>query len=201
MLPVSVIVPHKKSRKNFFENFCLPSIKANDPAEIFVEENSGDDPRLASIHRNRGAKKATQPHLCFIDDDMILAADCLSKLSKAIGSHALAYSDLWRITLPGVESAYPPVVLHRSMPWDASQLRQKNTISMGALIRRDSFPGFDETLLRFQDWDLWLTMAARGARGAYVPEPLLMLFTFDKGITVGDGILAKGVIHQKHKLI
>lgn len=198
-LPVSVVVPHLRSRREFFRRFSRPSIESNQPAEIFVEENDGGDPRLACIHRNRGAKKATQPHVVFVDDDMVLASDCLAKLLGAIGDAALAYSDLWRIAL-GIESPHP-VVLHRSMPWDPSQLRQRNTISTGALMRRDCFPGFDETLLRFQDWDLWLTMSARGAKGVYVPEPLLMLFTFDKGITIGDGILAKGVIQRKHRLI
>lgn len=36
-----------------------------------------------------------------------------------------------------------------------------------SVIRRSGFPGFDESLRRLQDYDLWLTMLGRGQRGVY----------------------------------
>ena len=39
-------------------------------------------------------------------------------------------------------------------------------------MRRAYFPGFDEDLKRFQDWDLWLTMLANNNVGIFVPEIL-----------------------------
>ena len=34
------------------------------------------------------------------------------------------------------------------------------------------FPGFDEHLKRFHDWDVWLTLAARGKNGVFLKKNL-----------------------------
>jgi hypothetical protein len=51
--------------------------------------------------------------------------------------------------------------------FDAAALRRQNYISTMSVIRRDAFPGFDESLRRLQDYDLWLTMLAAGHVGVY----------------------------------
>jgi hypothetical protein len=56
--------------------------------------------------------------------------------------------------------------------FDDAKLRQVNFIHTCTLIRRTQFPGFDEQLKKFQDWDLWLTMLTRGQRGVWIPEIL-----------------------------
>ncbi|KKW45216.1 MAG: hypothetical protein UY95_C0004G0018, partial [Parcubacteria group bacterium GW2011_GWA2_56_7] len=51
-------------------------------------------------------------------------------------------------------------------------LRRMNFIHTSALIRSDGFPGFDEAIKRFQDWDVWLTLLKEGKEGVFVDEEL-----------------------------
>ena len=48
-----------------------------------------------------------------------------------------------------------------SGPFDVRRLRAGNYIDLAALIRADSFPGFDPAVRRYQDWDLWLNIALK----------------------------------------
>jgi len=54
--------------------------------------------------------------------------------------------------------------------FDANSLHRSNYISTMSLIRTEKFPGFDESLHRFQDWDLWLTMLHNGDTGEFTGE-------------------------------
>lgn len=69
----------------------------------------------------------------------------------------------------------------RSFPFDPDRLRRMPYIHTTSLIRRVHFPEFDESLKRFQDWDLWLTMLAHGHVGIHIPE---VLFTVRSGGTM-----------------
>lgn len=67
-LPISVIVPLSKNRRDFFETMTLPLIEANDVNEIIVNDDEGRAPKK----RNAGFKKSTQPFIFFCDDDILL---------------------------------------------------------------------------------------------------------------------------------
>jgi glycosyltransferase involved in cell wall biosynthesis len=198
-LPVSVVVPHQKRRERWFLDRCMPSIRLNDPAEIIVEGWEGG----ACEKRNAGAAKATQPFLMCVDDDSVLLPDALSRLLGAMDGDpgaSFAYSDTLMVLYPGVP--YPnPAGVRRARPWCPEALKGGNYVETMSLVRRADFPGFDPALRRFQDWDLWLTMAALGRRGVYVPEVLFELHHFDLGISASepfDGALA--AIKRKHRL-
>jgi len=51
-------------------------------------------------------------------------------------------------------------------PWT---LKCGNYISTCFPMRREVFPGWDETLESLQDWDLWLTVVERGGKGVFFP--------------------------------
>lgn len=114
--------------------------------------------------RNRGFKESQGDLVIFCDADVILRPDAFAKLRSALETHpasAYAYGSFrfgWKRF--GLRA------------FDAAALKRENFIHTTSLIRRNAFPGFDETLKRFQDWDLWLTMEERGARGVWVPEEL-----------------------------
>ena len=205
-LPISVIVPLSKKRRDFFDNFVLPLIEANNPKEIIVNDNEGSAPKK----RNDGFKMATQPYLFFCDDDIILPANALEKLLKAIKKNKLRSDKRILYSYCG----YDGIVLHPeshpmrgnfkipSRPFDAHALRQGNYISTMSLIHSSAFPMFDEKLKRLQDWDIFLTMLNNGIEGEFVPDIKFFAYYLDEGITSNtnnerDAIMA---IIKKHKI-
>lgn len=198
-LPISVVIPHIVSRKEFFEKSCLPSVKENRPAQIIIQAGDGN----ACEKRNAGAQSATESYLMFVDDDSVLKKDALEKMLAALlkdPGASFAYSDTEMVLYPGIP--YPhPAGRRSAMRWDPASLRRGNYIETMSLMRRNAFPGFDPAIRRFQDWDLWLTLSARGHRGVYIPEILFELHHFDIGITASvpfeESLLA---IKKKHKL-
>lgn len=207
-LPISVIVPHRRDREreDFFNRFCLPSIRANEPAEIIVQENDGRSAAMASRMRNEGARKATQELLYFCDDDLILAADCLSRLEATLATfrdRAFAYGDYIGVVLPG--SSHPlgsSTFRQIGRPWDVESLLVCNYISTMSLVRRSAFVPFDETLPQLEDWDLWLTLAERGHQGIYSRGVLFHAYYFGEGITRGENHdEAYRRVQEKHKAL
>jgi hypothetical protein len=87
--------------------------------------------------------------------------------------------------------------------FDADLLQQINFISTMSLIRREHFPGFDESIERLQDWDLWLSMLREGHIGAYC-EHVVFTTRQGEGITYGGNgptwEEAVAIVKQKHGL-
>lgn len=200
-LPISVVVPHQKSRGWFFERFTLPSIRANDPAEILIEDQEGG----SCDKRNAGAHRATQPYIIFVDDDEVLGCDCLKKMMSALDASVVAgyaYSGYTAIIWPGVKGPMSGNYIVPSRPFDEAALRTENYIDTTSLIRREVFPGFDPDIRRFQDWDLWLTLLGRGIHGTFIAEPLFMKFFIDEGITAKVPTEEPGLrVRRKHHLL
>ncbi|HJV33397.1 MAG TPA: glycosyltransferase family A protein [Patescibacteria group bacterium] len=125
--------------------------------------------------RNRGFRESSGELVLFSDADIVWRPDALSKLAAALAAHpeaAYAYASFrfgWK--------------LFRLWPFDAERLKKHNYMQTGSLIRRERFPGFDESLKRFQDWDLWLTMLERGDVGVWVPEVLCRVLTKRRNIS------------------
>lgn len=123
------------------------------------QENKG-----APAARNAGFSVSHGAYILFCDADMILETRMLEKLLDALEKNtnaSFAYSGFkwgWKI--------------FSSFPFDPERLKRMNYIHTSALIRREHFFGFDESLKKFQDWDIWLTMNEKGYKGLYVPEIL-----------------------------
>jgi glycosyltransferase involved in cell wall biosynthesis len=120
--------------------------------------------RGAPAARNEGARLTSAPYLLFLDADATLVPEALEKMLTALDAH------------PEVDFVYSSFhwgdKLFRGKPFDVEALRRTNYIHTSSLLRRSAFPGFDERLKRFQDWDLWLTMTEKGSVGIWVEEPL-----------------------------
>lgn len=147
----------------------------------------------AAAARNRGAAAASGEFLIFCDADMALDPTMLEKMVNVARRK------------PDVSFVYSGFIWHtRAMgmrPFDAHELRRNNYIHTSALIRREHFPGFDESLRRFQDWDLWLTIIKSGRRGIGIP---LVLYAARAGVMSGRGgrkrLEAIRRVRAKHKL-
>jgi len=182
---ISIIIPVYNHEDELRD--CLKALNAQTqkPFEVIIVDDGSDTPIVlpAEAHgletelirmekntgapkaRNTGFKKSTGEYLMFLDADAVLAPDALESLA-----HTLDASD--------VDFAYAGFhwgkKIFMSQTFDIEALKKENYIHTSALIKREAFPGFDETLTKFQDWDLFLTMAERGKRGRYIPR---LLFT------------------------
>jgi glycosyltransferase involved in cell wall biosynthesis len=163
---------------------------------VVVDDCSGDDPKAVvekyhdrlniSYHRlptnqgapaarNTGSDLTTAPYIIFLDADAELEPQALDVLRRTLTKHpeaAFAYSNF-----------YWGKKLFRGKPWDAEALRKLNWIHTSSLLRRSAFPRFDEDLKKFQDWDLWLTMAEQGGSGIWVDEALFRVTERKTGIS------------------
>jgi len=141
-----------------------------DRIKLINQENRG-----GNAARNRGWREARGAFVIFCDADIVMRPDMLAKMLAALREHpeaSYAYASFkfgWK--------------LFRLWPFDAAKLRQMNYIHTTSLIRREHFPGFDESIRRLQDWDLWLTMLEQGHTGVWIPEVLFRAIPHEGGIS------------------
>lgn len=126
---------------------------------VRFEENKG-----APAARNEGARWTLGEYLLFLDADAILVPEALARMRAVLDTHL------------DIDFVYPTIYfgwkLFPGRPFDVKALQKQNYIHTSALLRRRVFPGFDESLWKFQDWDLWLTIVKAGGRGMWISEPL-----------------------------
>ena len=133
--------------------------KFKNKISILNQTNKG-----APSARNNGFNRSKGEFLLFCDDDVQLKKDMLEKMLDKLQKNpdkAYCYSNFKF----GIHT-------FDLFPFDAEKLKHENYISTMSLIRREKFIGFDETLDKFQDWDLWKRMLAKGDEGIWYPERL-----------------------------
>ncbi len=156
-----VIVVNDGSNDSTREKLEKAKRALGDRIRILHQQNRG-----APAARNRGAKEAKGEYLIFCDADIVMQEDCLKKMVHALEEHtdaSYAYSSFkfgWK--------------KFKLWPFDAARLRRMPYIHTTSLIRAEHFPktGWDESVKRLQDWDLWLTMLEHGHTGVWIPAVL-----------------------------
>lgn len=155
ILDVEVIVVNDGSTDN-----SIDALKPYAERIILInQQNQG-----AAKARNNGFDQSKGDYVMFCDADVMMRPDMLQKMLEALEANpnaAYAYSSFrfgWK--------------KFSSYPFSAERLRAMNFITTTSLIRRADFPRFDESLRRFQDWDLWLTILEQGKGGVFVDEEL-----------------------------
>lgn len=171
--------------------------------EVFSHEKNKGAPAA----RNTGYRNSKGEYLFFCDADTRLEPLALEKFKLTLDNNpeaAYAYS-----------SFYWGKKFFKLLPFDGVLLKKMPYICTMSLIRENDFPGFDEDLKKFQDWDLWLTMLEKGKTGVWINEAL---FTVSPGGTMSDWLpslaykllpflpavkrykKARGIIMDKHGL-
>lgn len=179
---ISVVIP---TRQEEDVAGALASIEAQTIAsrcEVCVVVDK--EQRGAPWARNRGASQTSAPYVLFCDDDIEWEPDAFEQMLNALqwqeGQEQRApRADGWRTAY-----TYGGYVLYDVMgqgrvvgneAWHWPTLQGRNFVSTMSLLRRDFYPtgGWDESLKRLQDWDLWLRVGIehRG-RGLWVGRPL-----------------------------
>lgn len=125
--------------------------------KFFNQENKGPNPA-----RNAGAKFAKGEFIIFCDADVIMEKDMLELMMNELDKN------------PDIGYVYSSFILNRKKfklwPFDEEKLKQMPYIHTTSLIRKKYFPGFDENIKKFQDWDLWLIMLRKGRKGKWIDK-------------------------------
>lgn len=180
---ISVIIPAYNSELTIKK--CLHSVLAqtHQPLEIIVVDDGSTDntntivrtlfPNITLVKqknsgapsaRNAGARIAKGTYIIFLDSDIECHPKMFELMKKQLMSH------------PDISYAYSCFTFgwkkFPSYSFDEAKLKQYNYIHTSSLIRKIDFFGFDESLKRHQDWDLWLSMLEKGKKGILIKECL-----------------------------
>lgn len=128
---------------------------------FFRQENKG-----APAARNKGFELSQGDYVIFWDADIIAEANMLEKMYNklVVSKKDFVYGDF----LFGKKRM-------KGRVFDVEALKQYNYITTTSLMKRDIFPGFDEKLKKFQDWDLFLMIAEHGYTGVWYDEVLFRM--------------------------
>ncbi len=157
---LEVVVVDDGSSENF--QFEIFNFQKDLDKVCFRQENRG-----APAARNKGFELSRGEYVIFWDADIVGKSDMVEKMYTALREDENASYSYCNFSLG-----------QKKMPaqsFDSEKLKRNNFIHTTSLIRRDDFPGFDESLKRFQDWDLWLTMSEQGKKGAWIGEYLFTI--------------------------
>lgn len=125
--------------------------------------------------RNTGLLYASGRYVLHVDDDTTLYPECLATMVEAIertGADFVyaSYDKTGEFTHP-----------HVAPEWDCERLLRANFVDTTSLVRRHLMGSWNESIDRYQDWDIWLPLAGRGCVGHAIKEPL-----FSKHYVPGD---------------
>lgn len=118
----------------------------------------------AGAARNKGFLESKGDYVIFLDADIVMKPRMLQKMAEVLNK-----KEKYSYVYSSFRFGFKKFKLWR---FSAKKLREMPYIHTSSLIRRDHFPGFDEELKKFQDWDLWLAMLEKGYRGKWIPRVL-----------------------------
>ena len=123
--------------------------------------------------RNLGVQMAAGEYVMIIDADNHVYPRCLSALSATLTATPAA-SATWSI----LEDFGAHRGLRSAVAWDPRRLCEANYIDAQSMWRRDALIALggyrddDDLVYGWEDWDLWLRLAATGGRAVLHPEIL-----------------------------
>lgn len=158
--PLEVIIVNDGSTDNFAQALKDALNKVPGLNTKIVQQSN----RGAAAARNQGAIAAKGEFIIFWDADTLAEPVMLAELMNALAAHPEASYAFCQFQF-GWKTM-------NSQSFNAEDLKRNNYIDTTSLIRRADFNGWDESLRRFQDWDLWLTLLEQGKIGVFVPKVL-----------------------------
>lgn len=148
--------------------------------------------------RNIGFERVKGDYTVFLDGDLEMKPEMLQVMEEHLNLNPKA-----SIAYCHYERVGSRVDRLSAKPWDVAALRDMNYISMVSMVRTKDLPKppLDETLRRYEDWDLWLTMAEKGKTGILIDKVLFQAH-YQPGDLSGTGESGSwyGIVKKKHGL-
>jgi len=195
---ISFIIPVYKKKPEVFEK-CLKSLfdmsykqievicvfdGQDDALEFVARKYNTQRIRIphggASRARNEGYKHAVGTYVSFWDADCYAKPEMAKRWIQEFKSSGadFVYSGYEFV---GHEGGIP------SHPFDPYILTCGNYIATMFPMKREIFPGFDESLKAAQDWDMWLTIVENGYTGSFIAGTGFLTELPAEGSISGEG--------------
>lgn len=139
------------------ERIIKTALKKRDNYKVVQIEHSG-----AQRARNEGFKHASGEYVVFIDADVLIechAAQAWVDMFERYPDIGFVYSGYKFMNEQGA---------YASEQFDPWLLRVRNYISTCFPLRKELFPGWNESLQSLQDWDFWLSVVEKGGVGKFM---------------------------------
>ncbi|MEK7083731.1 MAG: glycosyltransferase family A protein [Patescibacteria group bacterium] len=155
-------------------------LRTNLPLQLIRQEHQG-----APAARNRGLAEAKGEYVIFWDADVVGEPEMLEKMKRMLDERLEAsyvYSN-FQFSIFNFQKFFSFKKRMPAREFVGEELKKNNFIHSTSLIRREDVVLWDESLERFQDWDLWLTMLEKGKTGVWVPEYLFTVLPHRHGMS------------------
>ena len=191
---LTIVIPCRvgEDAKVTFESLATQTFQ--DFKVVVIEDT---DHKGANWARNQGFKQVDTELVLFSDNDISWKHNAVDKMIRVLDKSSASYCY-------GRYKLGDRVWGHQ--PWWPELLKHHNYISTMSVMRSKDFPGFDESITRLQDWDLWLTMLEQGKRGVYCNDLIFETkvrhgITFDEKLDMNTTYVeAERIVKKKHNL-
>lgn len=199
MPTVSIVIPTRPQESLTLATETLMKQTVQDFEMHIIVDSEG---RGQSWARNRGAEIARGQYLLFSDNDIAWEPWALEELLKAVEAEPQARAfggKVYQIgyAYGGYEMLQDGKAIYTYCvePWDLETLKFQNYVSTMTLVRREVYwqaGGFDETLRRLEDWELWLRLGLQHGIAGRSLERIAFRTTVRQGVSF-DSVLS----HEK----
>ena len=209
---VSVIIPCRNSIKTIEKTLKSIKEQSYNYYELIVVDDASDDVEELEIMledydcsfikskenkgapatRNNGETIAKGEYLLFCDSDVTLNSNAFETMIQKLNDYpscSWCYCNFkWGDRVLSFQ------------PFNKAKMFEVNCSSTMSMLKHAHFPGFDESLQKLQDWDLFITMMKNGFIGIWENSVLFETIDSKTGITNNSipELKAREILRKKH---
>jgi GT2 family glycosyltransferase len=177
---ISIVIPSRVGEK--IES--LDSIEGQTYKNYEVIVQYDEKKQGAAATRNKGALKAKGKYIFFCDNDVNLSPDCLEVLWKTIKKEKVQVVCA-RVEIDGNPTPKKSNLIPQ-VKKSVAYAQHFYGVSTMALIDAKVKPKFDPKMLRYDDWDLWMTLDKQGHKFHFLEKVILSTKNRPTGISSQD---------------